>query len=313
MTKAFSRIDGWPVAVGIVDSYQGMAAAFQERFGVALVVTSGIRTYTEQVAIFTDRYRIGARSPYGDYRWWNGSQWGRVSGAGTVAQPGTSNHETGRSLDLADTGADAGVASSFNSERNQWLSANCWRWGFTHTGRNFREPWHFEQLQVADPFLGRGKPTSISPSDPGELLYGGSGAGGVIVQEDEMNSAQEKKLDDALRYAKAAYERAGKAASIAQWLKGRIKGSVKQKSITTTASEARDAAQWLKGRVKGSTKNPSITAMLEAIQEAVVEGGPTTRQMIADRAAQIELTLVTDADVPVPEVDEPVEPITDEV
>ena len=144
-----------------------------------------------------------------------------------------------------------------------------------------------------------------------------SGGGGAVEtitnEEDEMNSTQEKKLDDALRYAKAAYERAGKAASIAQWLKGRIKGSVKQKSITTTASEARDAAQWLKGRVKGSTKNPSITAMLEAIQEAVVEGGPTTRQMIADRAAQIELTLVTDADAPVPEVDEPVEPITDEV
>ena len=312
MTKAFIRIDGWPVAIGIVDSYQGMAAAFRERFGVALVVTSGIRTYTEQVAIFTDRYRIGARSPYGDYRWWNGSQWGRVSGAGTVAQPGTSNHETGRSLDLADTGSDAGVASSFNSERNQWLSANCWRWGFTHTGRNFREPWHFEQLQVADPFLGRGKPASISSDDPGELRTG-AGGGGITNEEDEMNSTQEKKLDDALRYAKAAYERAGKAASIAQWLKGRIKGSVKQKSITTTASEARDAAQWLKGRVKGSTKNPSITAMLEAIQEAVVEGGPTTRQMIADRAAQIELTLVTDADVPVPEVDEPVEPITDEV
>lgn len=305
MAKSFSRINGWPVAVGIVSDYLAMAAAFRAEFGVDLVVTSGIRTYAEQEAIFRDRYRANAHSPYGDYRWWNGVRWGRISGAGTVAQPGTSNHETGRSLDLADTGSDAGVASSFNSTRNRWLSANCHRWGFTHTGRNFGEPWHFEQLRVADPFLGRGKPHSISPGDPGEPIGGAAGGGG---SEDVMNKAQEKKLDDALRFAKAAYEKSRDAERWSRWLKARIKGSVKQKSITSTVSEARDAANWLKRRVRGSNKdgNPSITAMLEALMEAVEKSGGS-RSAVMARAVEIDKTVSTDPDPIIEEIEEEAE------
>lgn len=302
MAKAFSRINGWPVAVGIVRDFLAMAAAFKAQFGVELTVTSGIRTYTEQVEIFTQRYTPApnGRRVY-DTRRWNGQLWYRISGAGTVAQPGTSNHETGRSLDLADTGSDAGVASSFGSPRNRWLSQNCWRWGFTHTGTGFAEPWHFEQLRIADPFLGRGKPNSISSNDPGEPIGGAAGGGG---DEDEMNSSQEKKLDDALRFAKAAYEKSRDAERWTRWLKARIKGSTKQKSLTVTTSEARDAAQWLKVRTKGSVKQPSITALLESIVEAVVSEKKPTRNQINARAVEIDKVLVTDADVPVPEIDE---------
>src|SRR5699024_6552805 len=234
--------------------------------------------------------------------YWNGVRWGRISGAGTVAQPGTSNHETGRSLDLADTGSDAGVASSFNSTRNRWLSANCHRWGFTHTGRNFSEPWHFEQLRVSDPFLGRGKPHSISPSDTGEPIGGAAGGGG---SEDVMNSSQEKKLDDALRFAKAAYEKSRDAERWSRWLKARIKGSGKQKSITSTVSEARDAANWLKRRVRGSNEegNPSATAVPQALLQAAEEYGGSRTEIMA-RAVELDRSIPEDEIEEIPEVDE---------
>lgn len=180
--SAFTRIDGWPVAIAVAPYYLAMKAAFEARFpGIRLVISSGIRTYDEQVAIFTSRYSVQwlGNGPYGDVRWWRGRRYVRHSGAGTVAQPGTSNHETGRSLDLRDTGADAGVSASFSTARNLWLSANAHRWGFVHTGRNFGEPWHFEQHGVVDPWGGHPKPTSIDATDPGSAPTGGAGGGSL--------------------------------------------------------------------------------------------------------------------------------------
>ena len=193
ITRPFARIDGLPVAVMIVAPLLAMAAAFTAVFpGIALVVYSGIRTYAEQEAIFRERYvtaaNINGRRVY-DARWWQGVLWYRISPAGTVAAPGSSNHETGRSLDLRDTGADPGVSASFATARNRWLSENCHRWGFTHTGKNFGEPWHFEQLQVADPCGGMGKPAAISPTDPGQpfttaagTTTGGGGSAAAFLE-----------------------------------------------------------------------------------------------------------------------------------
>ncbi|MDN3309547.1 M15 family metallopeptidase [Microbacterium oryzae] len=171
ITRPFARIDGLPVAIGIVENVLAAKAWFRGETGYDLIVYSAIRTYDDQVAIFTARY---TRTPNGrrvyDIRTWQGVLWYRISAAGTVAAPGTSNHETGRSLDLRDSGPDAGVASSFSSPRNQLLSQNASRFGLTHTGKNFAEPWHFEDLGISDPFLGQGKPTAIDPSDPGQPI-----------------------------------------------------------------------------------------------------------------------------------------------
>jgi len=317
ITRPFARIDGLPVAVHIVGDLVAMAAEFAVVFpGIELRVNSGIRTYAEQEAIFRQRYvtadRIGGRRVY-DVRRWQGILWYRISAVGTVAQPGTSNHETGRSVDLYDTGTDAGVASSFLTPRNIWLSQNCHRWGFTHTGRNFREPWHFEQLRVLDPFGGMGKPHSISSSDPGQPLTGGSGGGG-INEEDVMNKDQEKKLDKVLSILS---QRVGPHNETVPESIGRIVkrqgGSVKQQTVTKTISEGRDASTWGKGRIGGSVKNPSITAMLQAIYEAVTKNSNDSAVMaIMDRAAQIDLTLDTDPDPEYDETDEAVEMIPDE-
>ena len=130
--------------------------------------------------------------------------------------------------------------------------------------------------------------------------------GGGSNEEDVMNSSQEKKLDDALRFAKAAYEKSRDAERWSRWLKARIKGSVKQKSITSTVSEGRDAANWLKRRVRGSNKegNPSVTAMLEALLEAVEENGGS-RTAIMARAVELDRSVPEDVIDETPEVDEP--------
>ena len=121
-------------------------AELRRRFGVALIVTSGIRTYQEQVDIFLSRYRLQATGsgPYGDVRWWEGRRYVRYSGLGTVAAPGTSNHEIQGSkgaVDLADTGGP-GIGTMV-SERSNWLRANAATYGLIPEGFAFKEAWHY--------------------------------------------------------------------------------------------------------------------------------------------------------------------------
>ncbi|QWY83816.1 lysin A [Microbacterium phage PermaG] len=116
-------------------------------FGVGLVANSGIRLAQEQLDIWYARY---TRTPNGrkvyDTRWWNGQLWYRISSAGTVAQPGTSNHEIQGSkaaVDIQDTGADAGITNK-NSVRGRWIRANAWRYSLVASGDGFGEGWHFD-------------------------------------------------------------------------------------------------------------------------------------------------------------------------
>lgn len=177
ITRPFTRIDGLPVAIGIAISVLMLKALFLAETGYNLIVFSAIRTYAEQEVIFRQRYvlagDINSRRVY-DSRWWNGQLWYRISAAGTVAAPGTSNHETGRSIDFSDSGPYPGVSSSFDAPRNLVLRRLMSQVGFTLTGLNFGEPWHGENLEVADPWLGLGKPNFIDSSDPGQILDGSS-------------------------------------------------------------------------------------------------------------------------------------------
>lgn len=122
--------------------------AFRAKFGLDLIVSSGIRTHQDQIDIFLDRYRVQwvGNGPYGDVRWWKGKRYVRHSGSGTVAQPGTSNHEIQgdyyAAVDLRDTGKDAGVMTA-GTVRANWLRTNAKSFGLEPEGYNFREPWHF--------------------------------------------------------------------------------------------------------------------------------------------------------------------------
>jgi hypothetical protein len=128
-------------------------AELYRAFRVNLLVSSGIRTYEEQVAIFRSRYvraaDVNGRRVY-DTRWWNGVLWYRISSAGTVAQPGTSNHEiqgNKAAVDIRDTGDSAGVTVA-SSLRGRWLRQNAWRWGLVASGDGFGEGWHFDVLNI---------------------------------------------------------------------------------------------------------------------------------------------------------------------
>ncbi|QNL30255.1 lysin A [Microbacterium phage ClearAsMud] len=135
-------------------------------FGVWLVITSAIRTYAEQERIFRERYvtagNINGRRVY-DTRMWNGVRWYRISAAGTVAVPGTSNHEiqgTKAAVDLADTGRDAGVATA-GSVRSNWLRARAHLYGMVASGFGFGEAWHYDILNIfqTPPSTGGGSTT----------------------------------------------------------------------------------------------------------------------------------------------------------
>lgn len=126
-------------------------ADLRRLFGVHLTLDSsdtqrGIRTHEEQVNLFLSRYRpqaIGS-GPFGDVRRWNGTRYVRHSGLGTVAQPGTSNHEiqgTSAAIDLADSG-DAGIGT-MGSNRSNWLRANAGKYGLEPEGFDFNEAWHY--------------------------------------------------------------------------------------------------------------------------------------------------------------------------
>lgn len=148
-----------------------LAAAFYAVFGVYLLVTSGIRTYDEQKRIFLQRYTTtpNGRKVY-DTRWWNGQLWYRISSVGTVAQPGTSNHEIQGSkaaVDLRDSGSDAGVTKA-GTKRANWLRANAARFGLVASGYGFGEPWHYDvpNIFAAVPSGGGGKPVPTPTPKP---------------------------------------------------------------------------------------------------------------------------------------------------
>lgn len=151
-------------------SYELMNAAFRARFGRNLYITSGARTYQQQVEIFTTNNTTKpTRWSDGRYitRWWNGQIWYLKPGYATAAVPGTSNHEypPGRAADFG-----SGVQTRGTAEHN-WMIANAWQWGWVWTGKDFVtiEAWHWEKLR---PTLAGGgaKPfepgTSTTPEPP---------------------------------------------------------------------------------------------------------------------------------------------------
>jgi len=162
------------MTAAMAQDFRAMAAEFRRVFGVLLLGTSGVRTDQEQEAIFRERYvpsnQVNGRKVY-DYRWWRGVLWARISSAGTVAAPGTSNHQiaAGRrgAVDLRDSGNDPGV-TRFGTRRNKWLQANAPRWGFNaDEGRNVGEAWHYRYVRdpwrAVLPTVTPGKPTPPKP------------------------------------------------------------------------------------------------------------------------------------------------------
>lgn len=150
MAYTYTTINGERVQTDVANAFNNLKSAFRSAFGLDLIVSSGTRTTAEQRDIFLSRFRAqgSGNGPYGDVRWYNGTRYVRISSAGTVAVPGTSNHEEGgpigpRALDIRDSGNNSGVTTAGNA-RSNWIRSNASRYGFNPAGYNFGEPWHIE-------------------------------------------------------------------------------------------------------------------------------------------------------------------------
>jgi len=152
---------GKPVPIGTAEAFDNLASAFKREFNLELRVTSGLRTRAEQERLFFARYRKQATGGTGA-RWYKGVRYVHVTGP-VVAVPGTSRHESGRALDIHDTGTTPGV-TRFNNARSDWIRKNAARFGFSPNGFGFGEPWHIELKADRDPYKAT-KP-AVKPSKP---------------------------------------------------------------------------------------------------------------------------------------------------
>lgn len=152
-TPDFVWRDGSRLTPYMFYQIERLNADLKSLFGVEVRVSSGIRVPQEQIDIFLERYvtagNINGRRVY-DTRVWRGVRYYRISSAGTVAVPGTSNHEIQGSkaaVDIRDTGGDAGITVA-SSRRGRWIRENAWRYGLVASGDGFGEGWHFDILNI---------------------------------------------------------------------------------------------------------------------------------------------------------------------
>lgn len=141
-TKPTTYVDGRLVAAGTAAAFQKLAAAFKKATGLTLHVRDGLRTYEQQKDLY-DRWTGKKKPPF--Y-------------APSVAYPGTSRHETGRALDIYDSGNSPGVTVAGNV-RSNWIRKNASTYGFSAIGYTFNEPWHIEYQ--GDPWAGSGAAAGV--------------------------------------------------------------------------------------------------------------------------------------------------------
>jgi D-alanyl-D-alanine carboxypeptidase len=116
-------------------------AAFEAETGSRLQSQSAYRSYDTQVRVYNQDVAT------------NGQAFADTS----TARPGTSEHQTGLTIDISALPAECSLLPCFGSTRHgQWLAANAWRFGFllrypadkmAVTGYEY-EPWHFRYIGV---------------------------------------------------------------------------------------------------------------------------------------------------------------------
>lgn len=173
--------------------FRQMRSAFKRDTGCVLQASSGIRTDAEQTKIWNERMvpsnRVNGRRVY-EWRWWLGILWARISPAGPVAQPGSSNHQVNVSagrygaVDVRDSCSSPGV-TSFGNVRHRWMVDNGPKYGFSSDeGNRIGEAWH--KRYTRDPFR----------NVPGSGAGGGNTTPPVVVpepiEEEEMSQSQER-------------------------------------------------------------------------------------------------------------------------
>lgn len=124
-------VDGQRVAANVAADYSRLEAEFRRVFGLDLIISSGVRTWAEQKALW-DAYDSGRSSVR----------------AAHPNDPKAFHVETNpigpRAIDIRDSGADAGV-TRYGNPRSKWIRDNAHRFNFDPAGYDhYNEPWHLE-------------------------------------------------------------------------------------------------------------------------------------------------------------------------
>lgn len=162
------------------NSWNAARAAVLAKTGIVLTVRGWMRSLADQEKFFFQRYKKNAYSPWGDYRYYKGVRYGRVTGA-PAAIPGTSNHGLGTTVDVNDFGA-------FGTDGNYRRAATIailreYGWDTTE-GDSIDEPWH---LQYKD---SQNKHKNDKPETAEGFLMG-------------LSNAEQKEILDAVRELRA--------------------------------------------------------------------------------------------------------------
>lgn len=172
-TIVWERRNGQLFTEAMAYDWDALNQEFYDRTKCWLGAASAVRTDAQQEEIFRKRYRVWAevngRYVY-DRRWWQGQWWYRISPDGTVAAPGSSNHQinvaAGRrgAVDIYDTGSNAGVLTR-GTYRDKVFREISPKHGFSSDeGDAIGEQWHKRYLR--DPFRKIPKPPTPKPPTP---------------------------------------------------------------------------------------------------------------------------------------------------
>lgn len=123
------------------DAVVSLFAAFTSETGLALQSQSAYRSFEAQTRVYD-----------GDI-----VTLGQAGADLSTARPGTSEHQTGLTIDISALPSQCSLSACFgDTPHGQWLAANAWRFGFLLrypadkvdvTGYEF-EPWHFRYIGI---------------------------------------------------------------------------------------------------------------------------------------------------------------------
>jgi hypothetical protein len=126
--------------------FRELSNAFQAKFGSALVIREGYRSYDRQVYLYNGWIQ-------------------KLPGFNYAAAPGSSNHGWATACDFA-SGVD-----SYGTAQKIWMDANAPAFGWSPTGNGFpsREPWHFDYTLNYTP-INKGLLMALSDAEQAEVL-----------------------------------------------------------------------------------------------------------------------------------------------
>ncbi len=123
------------------DAVVALFAAFAAETGLALQSQSAYRSFDTQTNVYNRDI----------------ANLGQAGADLSTARPGTSEHQTGLTIDISAQPGQCSLAACFgDTPHGQWLAANAWRFGFLLrypadkvevTGYEY-EPWHFRYIGI---------------------------------------------------------------------------------------------------------------------------------------------------------------------